>query len=132
MVLPATSTRNGIITCVDSGDAFVYAVDYMNLSLAPASRRAAANLEWFGCGAQRAGSGGRSDWIFDEAVPIAAFCNQELLSTNNDDPAGACRPFDTNRDGFVFGEGGAMMVIETEEHAKARGANIIGRVMGAP
>jgi hypothetical protein len=67
-----TLLANGIITCVDSGDAFVYAVDYMNLSLAPASRRASANLEWFGCGAQRAGSGGRSDWIFDEAVPIAA------------------------------------------------------------
>jgi len=66
-----------------------------------------------------------------EAVPIAAFCNQNLLSTNNDDPAGACRPFDKNRDGFVFGEAGALMVIETEEHAKARGANIIGRLMGA-
>jgi beta-ketoacyl ACP synthase len=66
-----------------------------------------------------------------EAVPIAAFCNQDLLSTNNDDPAGACRPFDKNRDGFVFGEAGALMVIETEEHAKARGANIIGRIMGA-
>lgn len=66
-----------------------------------------------------------------EAVPIAAFYNQNLLSTNNDDPAGACRPFDKNRDGFVFGEAGALMVLETEEHAKARGANIIGRVMGA-
>jgi beta-ketoacyl ACP synthase len=66
-----------------------------------------------------------------EAVPIAAFCNQELLSTNNDNPAGACRPFDKNRDGFVFGEAGALMVIETEEHAKARGASTIGRIMGA-
>ncbi|WP_343573025.1 KasA/KasB family beta-ketoacyl-ACP synthase [Mycobacterium sp.] len=66
-----------------------------------------------------------------EAVPIAAFANQGLLSTNNDDPEGACRPFDKNRDGFVFGEAGALMVIENEEHAKARGANIIGRVMGA-
>ena len=66
-----------------------------------------------------------------EAVPIAAFCNQELLSANNEDPAGACRPFDRNRDGFVFGEAGALMVIETEEHAKARGASIIGRIMGA-
>jgi beta-ketoacyl ACP synthase len=66
-----------------------------------------------------------------EAVPIAAFANQNLLSTNNDDPAGACRPFDRNRDGFVFGEGGALMIIETEEHAKARGADIIGRLMGA-
>jgi beta-ketoacyl ACP synthase len=66
-----------------------------------------------------------------EAVPIAAYSHQNLLSTNNGDPAGACRPFDTQRDGFVFGEAGALMVIETEEHAKARGANIIGRVMGA-
>ncbi|MFZ1163201.1 KasA/KasB family beta-ketoacyl-ACP synthase [Mycobacterium sp.] len=66
-----------------------------------------------------------------EAVPIAAFANHDLLSTNNDDPAGACRPFDTDRDGFVLGEAGALMVVETEEHAKARGANMIGRLMGA-
>jgi len=66
-----------------------------------------------------------------EAVPIAAFAQQDLLSTNNEDPAGACRPFDKDRDGFVFGEAAAMMTIETEEHAKARGANIIGRLMGA-
>jgi beta-ketoacyl ACP synthase len=66
-----------------------------------------------------------------EAVPVAAFANQGLLSTHNQNPAGACRPFDKNRDGFVFGEAGALMVIESEEHAKARGANIIGRLMGA-
>ena len=66
-----------------------------------------------------------------EAVPMAAFVQQGLLSTNNEDPAGACRPFDKDRDGFVFGEAGAMITIETEEHAKARGANIIGRLMGA-
>jgi beta-ketoacyl ACP synthase len=66
-----------------------------------------------------------------EAIPIAAFARQDLLSTNNEDPAGACRPFDKDRDGFVFGEAGAMITIETEEHAKARGANIIGRLLGA-
>ena len=67
-----------------------------------------------------------------EAVPIAGFAQMRIvLSTNNDDPAGACRPFDRDRDGFVFGEGAAMMVIETEEHAKARGANILARIMGA-
>jgi beta-ketoacyl ACP synthase len=67
-----------------------------------------------------------------EAVPIAGFAQMRIvMSTNNDDPAGACRPFDRDRDGFVFGEGGALLVIETEAHAKARGANILGRVMGA-
>ncbi|MGV1086786.1 MAG: 3-oxoacyl-ACP synthase KasB [Mycobacterium sp.] len=67
-----------------------------------------------------------------EAVPIAGFAQMRIvLSTSNDDPAGACRPFDRDRNGFVFGEAAALMVIETEEHAKARGANIIGRIMGA-
>jgi beta-ketoacyl ACP synthase len=66
-----------------------------------------------------------------EAVPIAAFAQLGMLSTNNDDPQGACRPFDQDRDGFVFGEAGALLVVETEEHAKARGATIVGRLMGA-
>ncbi|MGU3654287.1 3-oxoacyl-ACP synthase KasB [Mycolicibacterium sp. A43C] len=67
-----------------------------------------------------------------EAVPIAGFAQMRIvLSNTNDDPPGACRPFDVDRNGFVFGEGGAMMVIETEEHAKARGANILARIMGA-
>lgn len=67
-----------------------------------------------------------------EAVPIAGFAQMRIvLSTSNDDPEGACRPFDRDRNGFVFGEGAALMVIETEEHAKARGANILARIMGA-
>ncbi|MBV5246361.1 MULTISPECIES: KasA/KasB family beta-ketoacyl-ACP synthase [Mycolicibacterium] len=67
-----------------------------------------------------------------EAVPIAGFAQMRIvMSTNNDDPEGACRPFDRDRDGFVFGEGGALLVIETEAHAKARGAKILGRLMGA-
>jgi beta-ketoacyl ACP synthase len=67
-----------------------------------------------------------------EAVPIAGFAQMRIvLSTTNDDPEGACRPFDRDRNGFVFGEGGALLVIETEAHAKSRGANILGRLMGA-
>lgn len=67
-----------------------------------------------------------------EAVPIAGFAQMRIvLSNSNDDPEGACRPFDKDRNGFVFGEAGAMLVIETEEHAKARGANILARIMGA-
>src|ERR1700676_5319497 len=66
-----------------------------------------------------------------EAVPIAGFAQMRIvLSTTNDDPAGACRPFDRDRNGFVFGEAGALLVIETEEHAKARGANILARPVG--
>jgi 3-oxoacyl-[acyl-carrier-protein] synthase II/beta-ketoacyl ACP synthase len=66
-----------------------------------------------------------------EAVPVAALSQLGLLSTNNDDPPGACRPFDNERDGMVLAEGGALMLIETEEHAKARGAPILARLMGA-
>ena len=66
-----------------------------------------------------------------EALPIAAFSMMRAMSTRNDDPAGASRPFDKNRDGFVFGEAGAMMIIETEEHAKARGAKPLARLLGA-
>jgi beta-ketoacyl ACP synthase len=66
-----------------------------------------------------------------EALPIAAFSMMRAMSTRNDDPEGASRPFDKNRDGFVFGEAGALMIIELEEHAKARGATPLARVMGA-
>jgi beta-ketoacyl ACP synthase len=66
-----------------------------------------------------------------EALPIAAFSMMRAMSTRNDNPEGASRPFDKNRDGFVFGEAGALMVIETEEHAKARGAKPLARLMGA-
>lgn len=65
-----------------------------------------------------------------EPLPIAAFDNMGLLSRRNDDPVGACRPFDKNRDGMVFGEGGALLLLETEEHARARGATILGRLLG--
>ncbi|MEE6165380.1 MULTISPECIES: 3-oxoacyl-ACP synthase KasA [Mycobacteriaceae] len=66
-----------------------------------------------------------------EALPIAAFSMMRAMSTRNDDPEGASRPFDKDRDGFVFGEAGALMVIETEEHALARGAKPLARLMGA-
>jgi len=66
-----------------------------------------------------------------EALPIAAFTMMRAMSTRNEDPEGASRPFDKDRDGFVFGEAGALLVLETEEHAKARGANILARLLGA-
>lgn len=62
---------------------------------------------------------------------IAPFSMMRALSTRNDDPAAASRPFDKDRDGFVFGEAQALMIIETEEHALARGAKPIARLLGA-
>ncbi len=58
------------------------------------------------------------------ALPIAGFAAMHALSTRNEDPTRASRPYDVDRDGFVLGEGSAIIVLETEEHAKARGARI--------
>ncbi|WP_104134740.1 beta-ketoacyl synthase [Cryobacterium sp. Y62] len=63
-------------------------------------------------------------------LPIASFAAMHALSTRNEDPATASRPYDVTRDGFVLGEGAAALVIETEEHAKARGAHIYAELVG--
>ncbi|HIU57015.1 MAG TPA: beta-ketoacyl-ACP synthase II [Candidatus Ornithomonoglobus merdipullorum] len=61
---------------------------------------------------------------------FAGFCNMKAMSTRNDDPQHASRPFDANRDGFVLSEGAAFIVLEELEHAKARGAHIICEMTG--
>ncbi|MFF0633059.1 KasA/KasB family beta-ketoacyl-ACP synthase [Nocardia sp. NPDC004151] len=66
-----------------------------------------------------------------DAVPIASFAMMRAMSTRNDEPERASRPFDLDRDGFVFGEAGALLVLESAEHARARGARVLGRVLGA-
>lgn len=63
-------------------------------------------------------------------VAIASLSNMGALSRNNDDPAGASRPFDLARDGFVFSEGAGVAILESEEHAARRGANAIAVVGG--
>jgi 3-oxoacyl-[acyl-carrier-protein] synthase II len=63
-------------------------------------------------------------------IAMAAFDNMHALSRRNDDPQGASRPFDATRDGFVMGEGAAMLLLEDLEFARARGAKILGELVG--
>jgi 3-oxoacyl-[acyl-carrier-protein] synthase II len=63
-------------------------------------------------------------------MPIAAFAASRTLSLRNDDPQRASRPYDVDRDGFVIGEGAAVLVLESAEHAAARGARVYARIAG--
>ncbi len=65
------------------------------------------------------------------ALPIAAFASMHALSTRNDTPETASRPYDVTRDGFVLAEGAGVVVLEAAEHAAARGASVLGVVAGA-
>ncbi|MFI2259018.1 beta-ketoacyl-ACP synthase II [Streptomyces tubercidicus] len=63
-------------------------------------------------------------------LPIVAFGNMMAMSKNNDDPQGASRPWDVDRNGFVLGEGAGVIILESEEHARARGAKIYAEAVG--
>ncbi len=65
------------------------------------------------------------------ALPLAGFAAMQALSTRNDEPERASRPYDKGRDGFVLGEGAGVLVLETLEHARARGATVYAEVAGA-
>jgi 3-oxoacyl-[acyl-carrier-protein] synthase II len=64
-------------------------------------------------------------------LPMAGFAQMRALSTRHDEPEAASRPYDKGRDGFVLGEGAGVLVLETEEHARARGARVHGYLAGA-
>jgi 3-oxoacyl-[acyl-carrier-protein] synthase II len=72
---------------------------------------------------------GGSEAIIDE-LPIGGFAQMKALSTRNDEPTRASRPFDADRDGFVAGEGAGLVVLESLEHARRRGARIYAEIVG--
>ncbi|MBD3752003.1 MAG: beta-ketoacyl-[acyl-carrier-protein] synthase family protein [Micrococcales bacterium] len=97
--------------CASSTESIVNAVEHIRLGLADVVI-----------------AGGTESVI--HPITLAAFSSMQALSRRNDDPAHASRPYSIDRDGFVMGEGAAALVLETEEHARARGARIYAVVAG--
>lgn len=64
------------------------------------------------------------------AMAVAGFCSMKAMTTRNDDPQHASRPFDLHRDGFLMGDGAGIMIVEALDHALARGAKIYGEIIG--
>ncbi len=112
MVGAAAAVNTPVSACASSNEAIALAVDQIRLGRADVVV-----------------AGGTEATI--HPLPIAAFAQMQALSRRNDDPAGASRPWDKGRDGFVLAEGAAVMILESLEHATARGAKIYGTVAGA-
>lgn len=100
-----------VTACASSGNAIARSVDLI--------RNGAADIVL---------AGGAEACI--SPLSLASFCSARALTTRNDDPEAASRPFDKDRDGFVFGEAATVLVLESEDSAKERGAKVLGRILG--
>ena len=103
--------RTDVSACASSTEAIANAYDHLQAGLADVIL-----------------AGGTESCI--HPMTLASFASMQALSKRNDDPATASRPYDVDRDGFVMGEGAATLVLETEEHALARGARIYAELAG--
>lgn len=112
MVNAAAAVHAPVSACASSNEALALAVDQIRLGRADIIV-----------------AGGTEATI--HPLPIAAFAQMQALSRRNDDPTAASRPWDKGRDGFVLSEGSAVLVLESLEHAQARGAKIYGTIAGA-
>jgi 3-oxoacyl-[acyl-carrier-protein] synthase II len=112
MAIPSRAfARTDVSACASSTEAIVNAYEHLQLGLADIVI-----------------AGGTEAVV--HPLPIASFAAMQALSKRNDDPTTASRPYDVTRDGFVLGEGAATLVLETEEHALARGARIYAELTG--
>lgn len=103
--------RTAVSACASGTESIANAIDYLRAGIADVVI----------CGGTEA---------VVHPLPIAAFASMHALSKRNDEPARASRPYDVDRDGFVLGEGAAALVLETKEHALARGARIYAEIAG--
>ncbi|QNO36481.1 beta-ketoacyl-ACP synthase II [Protaetiibacter sp. SSC-01] len=103
--------RTDVSACASSTEAIANAYEHLQLGLADVVL-----------------AGGTESAI--HPITVASFASMQALSKRNDSPTTASRPYDVTRDGFVMGEGAATLVLETEEHAKARGARIYAELAG--
>jgi 3-oxoacyl-[acyl-carrier-protein] synthase II len=113
MLMPnaAAYARTVASACASSTESIVNALEHLRLGLADVVI-----------------AGGTESAI--HPITVASFASMQALSKRNDDPEHASRPYSVDRDGFVMGEGAAAVVLETEEHARARGAKIYAAVVG--
>ncbi|TAL41955.1 MAG: beta-ketoacyl-[acyl-carrier-protein] synthase family protein [Salinibacterium sp.] len=112
MSIPSRAfARTDVSACASSTEAIANAYDHLQLGLADVVI-----------------AGGTESVV--HPLPIAAFAAMQALSKRNDSPETASRPYDVTRDGFVLGEGAGTIVLETEEHALARGARIYAELAG--
>ena len=122
-----------IINMISGHVSIAYGMTGPNLSLVTACTTATHNI---GIGARSIAYGDADVMVAGGAemattvLGLGGFCSSKALSTRNDDPARASRPWDRDRDGFVLADGAGAVVLEEYEHARARGANIYGELIG--
>lgn len=131
--IPALSVIRGMPNSVANHVAIAFGLKGPNSTF---SNACVSSAEAIGTAYQQISQGrlstalcGGTESLLWETV-MAAWCKLRVLSTNNENPAQACRPFDTNRDGMVMADGAGILVLEEFEQAKARGATIIAEIIG--
>ncbi len=131
--IPALSVLRGMPNSVANHIAIAFNIQGPNTTL---SNACISSAEAIGLAYQQISNGklqaalcGGTESLVWESI-MAAWCKLRVMSTQNEQPEKACRPFDKNRDGMVMADGAGILVLEELEHAKARGANILGEITG--
>jgi 3-oxoacyl-[acyl-carrier-protein] synthase II len=131
--IPVLSVIRGMPNSIANHIGIAYGITGPNMTI---SNACVSSAEAIGLAYQHINQGrlsvalcGGAESLLWETV-IAAWCKLRVMSTNNENPHQACRPFDQNRDGMVMADGAGVLILEEYEHAKARGATILAEIIG--